>query len=170
MEMDVVGDTGPGRFPQIHSKVEAVGAVDLAQAALYALSGEDHLLRGLRRESGEGVDVLVGQDEDVACGIGIGIKADEAERAAMDDVGGLFGGRLRHALGDGIVGGGDHVAKDAVLVLGDGPTTEGGRDAGAGLLVGAGDVVVAPGSPKMVHRSEYKLKIQRIRRIRANIG
>lgn len=161
----MVGYTRTGRFPQIHSKVEAVGSVDLTQAALETLGSEYHLLRGLRREGGEGVDVPVGQDEDVACGIGIGIKADETERAAMDDVGGLFGGRLGHAVGNGIVGGGDHVAKDAVLVLGGGPTAEGRRDAGTGLLVGAGDVVVAPGSPKMVHRSEYKVKIQRIRRI-----
>lgn len=37
-----------------------------------------------------------------------------------------------------------------------------GRDASAGLFVGAGDVVVAPGGPETVHKSEYKVKDRRI--------
>jgi hypothetical protein len=125
--------------------------------SLYELGGEDHLLRGLGWKGGEGVDVLVGQDEDVAGGVGVGVEADEAMRAARDDVGGLLGCLLGHAVGDGVVGGGDHVAEDAVLVLGGGPVGERWRDAGTGLRVGASDVVIAPGSPETVHRSEYKV-------------
>ena len=154
--MNVIGDAGPGGLTEVHAEVEAVGVVDLAQTALDALGGKDHLLSGFGWKGGEGVDVLVGQDEHVAGGVGVGVEADEAERAAMDDVGGLLGGLLRHAVGDGIVGGGDHVAEDAVLVLCGGPAGERGRDASAGLFVGAGDVVVAPGGPETIHRSEYK--------------
>ncbi len=151
----MVGDAGSGGLAKIHAEVEAVGAVNLTEAALDLLGGEDHLLRGFGWESGERVDVLVRQDEDVAGGVGIGVEADEAERSAMDDVGGLFSGLLKHAVGDGVVGGGDHVAEDAVLVLGGGPVGERGRYAAAGLLVGPGDVGVAPRGPETIHKSEY---------------
>ena len=100
--------------------------------------------------------MLIGQDEDVAGGVGVGVEADEAGGAAMDDVGSLLGGFLGHAVGDGVVGGGDHVAEDAVLVLCGGPGGERGRDAGAGLRVSSGDVVVAPGSPKTIHRGSIR--------------
>ena len=149
--MDVVGDAGAGGFPKIHAEVEAVGAVDLTEAAFDELCEQDHLLRGFGRKHGERVNVQVGQDEDMAGGVGVGVEADKAVRAAMEDVGGFLGGFLRHAVGDGVVGGGDHVAEDAVLVFGGGPAGERGRDAGAGLLVGPGDVVVAPGSPETIH-------------------
>ena len=162
VKMDVVGYAGSGGFAEVHAEVKAVRAVDLAEATLYALSGEDHLLRGFRRKGGEGVDVPIGQDEDVASGVRVGVEADEAVEAAMDDVGCLLRGLLGHAVGDSVVGGGDHVAEDAVHVFGSGPIGERGRDAGAGLLVGAGDVVIAPGSPETIHRSEYKVKNQRI--------
>src|SRR6185437_2863990 len=100
--------------------------------------------------------MLVGQDEDVAGGVGIGVEADEAGGAAMDDVGSLLGGLPGHAMGDGVVGGGDHVAEDTVLVFCSGPGGEGGRHAGAGLRVSSGDVVVAPGRPKAVHRGSIR--------------
>jgi hypothetical protein len=157
VQVDVVGDTSSGGLAKVHAEVEAVGAVDLAEAVLHALGEQDHLLRGLGRQGGKRVDVQVGQDEDVAGGVGVGVEADEAAFSAMEDVGGLLGGLLRHALGDGVVGGGDHVAEDAVLVFGGGPPCEGGRDAGAGLFVGAGDVVIAPRGPETIHRASIRL-------------
>ena len=162
VEVDVVGDSGSGGLAEVHAEVDAVGMVDLAEAAFDLLGGEDHLLRGFGRKCGEGVDVQVGQDEHVASAIWVGIEADKAVRAAMDDVGGLLGCLPGHAVGNGVVGGGDHVAEDTVLIFGGGPGGEGGRDASAGLFVGAGDVVVAPGGPETVHRSQYKVKFRRI--------
>src|SRR6185437_14579653 len=138
-------------FAKVHAEVEAVGTVDLAETALDLPGGEDHLLSGFGGKGGEAVDVLAGEDEDMAGGVGVGVEADEAERAAMDDVRSLFGGLLGHAVGDGVVGGGDHVAEDTVLIFGGGPTRECRGDTGAGLCVGAGDVVVAPGGPETSH-------------------
>ena len=71
--------------------------------------------------------------------------------AAVDDAGGLFGDLGLHAAGYGVVGGCDHVAEDTVFIFGCGPVGERGRDAGAGLLVGTGDVAVAPGGPEAIH-------------------
>src|SRR6185437_16797794 len=69
MEMDVVGDAGSGGLTEVHAEVEAVGMVDLAEAEFDALGGKDHLLSGFGWEGGEGVQVLVGQDEDMAGGV-----------------------------------------------------------------------------------------------------
>ena len=48
VEVDVIGDAGTGGFAEVQAEVEAVGMVDLAETALDALGGEDHLLGGLR--------------------------------------------------------------------------------------------------------------------------
>src|ERR1700733_8652703 len=86
-------------------------------------------------------------------GVWVGVEAHKAVQTAMDDVDGLFGGLARHAMGDGVVDGGDHVAKDAVLVVVGSrrPGVESCGDAGAGLLIGTGDVAIAPGRPEAVH-------------------
>jgi hypothetical protein len=160
--MDVVGDAGSRGFAEVHAQIEAIGVIDLTEAALHLLGGKDHLVGRFWWKGSEGVNVLIGQDQHMAGGVGIGIEADKAERPAMDDVSGSLGCFLRYAVSDGIVGGGDHVAEDAVLIFGGGPSGESGRDAGAGLLVGSGDVVVAPGGPETVHKSEYKVKDRRI--------
>jgi hypothetical protein len=105
--------------------------------------------------------VLVGDDHQVAAVVGKGVKDHEAGGVALQDAGGLLGLVAGHAVGDGVVGGGDDVAEDAVQVAR--PRGEGLRDASlAAGAVGSGDVGVAPRGPKAVHRSEYRaLTVQR---------
>jgi len=154
--VDMVGHPCSGRLAQVHTEVKAVRAVDLAQTALNLLRNKDHLLGGFGRERGERVEMLVGNDKYVPGRIRESIKAHETERATVDDMGSLFSGFARHAVGDGVVGGGDQVAEDAVLVLRSGPTRKCGGYAGAGLRVCSSDVVIAPGSPETIHKASIR--------------
>ncbi len=70
---------------------------------------------------------------------------------AMNDVRGPFRGLLRHAMSDGVVRGGDHVAEDTVFIFGGRPAGELRGDAGSGLGIAASDVGVAPRGPEMIH-------------------
>jgi hypothetical protein len=71
----------------------------------------------------------------------------------MDNVDGLFGGLASHPVGDGVVDRSDHVAEDAVLVLGFRwrPSAKCSRNPGSSLRVCVSDVTIAPGRPEAIH-------------------
>src|SRR5580698_8264033 len=92
-------------------------------------------------------------DEEMSGGIGLGVETNEAVSAAMDDMGGLLCRLLPHSMCNGIVCRCDHVAEDTVRILCRRPVTESRRDGSPSLCVRAGDVAVAPRSPKTIHIS-----------------
>jgi len=153
VHVDMVSDAGARGFAKVEAHVEAARAVNLTQDEFGTLGEEHQLVGRVCWHGGERGEVLIGHDHEVAGGVGIGVETDEAVLAAMDDVDGLFGGFARHAVGNGVVDGSDHVAKDAVsvFVIGRRPGVQRGGDAGAGLRVCAGDVAIAPGSPEAIH-------------------
>ena len=157
VHVDVCGDARSSGLTEIDAEVQAGGVVDGAQDRFRTLGQGDHLLGLFVRERGERVQMPVGDDEDVACGVREGVEAEEAGGFAGKDVGGLLGVFSGHALVDGVVDGGDHVAEDAVVILGagHGPRIERGGYTGAGGVFGAADVVVAPGSPETIHGTKY---------------
>jgi len=151
--MNVVGDAGACSFAEVESHVEAARFVDLPQGLFGALGEEHQLVSRLSGHGGERGQVLVGHDHDMAGGVWVGVEADKAVRVAMHDVDGLFGGLAGHAVGNGVVDGGDHIAEDAVLVLSfrRRPGVKGGGDPGSCLRVCVGDVTIAPGRPEAIH-------------------
>src|SRR5206468_12454845 len=66
---------------------------------------------------------------------------------------GSLGGLALHAVGDGVVDGGDLVPESAVLVLGvrRRPCVKGGGHTGSCLRVYVGDITIAPGRPEAIH-------------------
>src|SRR5208283_1741313 len=121
MHVDVSGYSGAGGFSDVHSKIDAVGCVEMTQNRLHALGQGHHLLGGIGGDLLQLVQVGVGDDHDVSVGVWKGIENDVAVRAAMDDAGLLvafFGS----------------VAEDA-----------------ARLRLGAGYVGVTPRSPELIH-------------------
>jgi len=151
--MDVLGNAGARSFAQIHAEIQSVGAVDATQRRFCVLREHHHLLCGIGGEFRKRIEMEIGHDEKVSGGVGVGVEADEAVSAAMDDVGGLFGSLLLHSVCNGIVGGRNHIAEDTVLILCGRPIGKSGRDAGAGLCVRASDVAVTPGGPETIHIS-----------------
>jgi len=154
VDVDVIGDAGASGLTQIEPHVEAARLVNLAQSNFGALGDEHQLVGGFGRNGGERGEMLVGHNHHMTRGVGVGIQAHEAVQTAMDDVHGLLSRLARHAVSDSIIDRGDHVAEDAMLVLGlrRRPGVERGRDAGASLRVGTGDVAIAPGRPEAVHQ------------------
>lgn len=151
--MNVVGDAGASGFAKVEAHIEAARAVNLTQDEFGTLGEEHQFVGRVGRHGRKRGEMLVGHDHDVASGVRVSVEAHEAVQPAMDDVDRLFGSLARHAVGDGVVDGGDHVAKDAVLVVGVGrrPGAQRVRDAGAGLRIGSGDVAIAPGGPEAIH-------------------
>ena len=92
----------------------------------------------------------VGHDHDVAGGIGVGVETDKAVLSSQDEAACGFGLVDAHAVGDGVIDGGDEVAEDAAEVAG--PGGEAFWDAGAYGGVRRGDVGITPGTPEMIHR------------------
>src|SRR5579863_1449458 len=90
-----------------------------------------------------------GYDHDVAGGVGVGVEADVAVLAAMDEAAGSFRLVGAHAVGDGEVDGGNEVAEDAAEV--SRPCGQAVGNAGARLGLRRSDVGIAPGSPEMIH-------------------
>ena len=126
--MNVVCDSGARGLAQVEAHVQSARAIDLAQGQFGALGEQHNLIRCVgwdRRERGE---VLIRNDHHVTGGVGVGVQAHKAVQAAMDDVCGLFGDLSLHSVCDGVVDGGDHVAKHAVLVLGLGWRPGGGAE------------------------------------------
>jgi len=84
--------------------------------------------------------MAAGDDEDVARGVGEGVEAEEAGGPADQQVRVLFGVVAGHAVRDGVVHGGDHVAEDAMRVFGAGvrPGAERGGNTGAGGVLRRG--------------------------------
>jgi len=164
VEVEVVGDAGTRGFAQVESHVQAARVVNLPQHEFGALGQEHQLIGGLGRDRSQRGEMLVGHDHDMASGVRIGVEAHKTVHAAMDDVDGLFGGVARHAVSDGVVDGRDHIAKDAVLVVGPRwrPGIQRGGNAGAGLRVGAGDVAVAPRGPEAIHWPSIAGRVQRL--------
>ena len=151
--MDVVGDTRSRCFAQIEPHVEpARDCRPRAEQLRNAARAASVRWRFGRNRSQRG-KVLVGHDHHMACGVRISIEAYKAVQAAMDDVNCLFRNLAGHSLSDSVVNGGDHVAEDAVLVLGLGrrPRRKSCRDTGAGFGIFTGNVAVAPGCPEAVH-------------------
>ena len=64
--MDVVCDASAGGFAEVHAEIEAIRVVDAAERGLGLLGDQHHLVGGVGGQGGEGVDVQVGNDQDVA--------------------------------------------------------------------------------------------------------
>jgi hypothetical protein len=109
-------------------------------------------MSGFGGHFGQAVQVRVGHHHHVARGVREGVQADHAVLAAQDQPAGGFGLLRLHAVGDGVVNRGDQIAEDAVVIAG--PGREAGRNAGARVARGVGDVGVAPGSPEKVHERD----------------
>jgi hypothetical protein len=160
--VNMVGDAGACGLAKVEAHVESAGAVNLTQDEFGALGEEHQLIGSVGRQGGERREMLVGHDHDMARGVRVGVEANKAVQPAMDDVDGLFGGLARHTVGDGIVDCGDHVAKDAVLVVrfGRRPGIQRGGDTGAGLRVCAGDVAIAPRRPEAIHSPSIVAQVE----------
>src|ERR1700685_1009002 len=125
--MDMADDSGAARATDVHADVHAVGLVVGAKGAFNALREMHHFGEGFGIGAGEIADVSVGDDHDVAGGVGVAIEDDEDFFAAIGDEGVVV---------VGAIGG---VAEDTF-----------GKVVALGLL----HVLVAPGSPDVVHRRE----------------
>jgi len=147
--MQMSGDARAGGLAQIHSNIEAVRMVETFQRLLGALRQIDQLMRGCGGQFGQAVEMGVGHHHHVAGGVREGVQADKAVLAAMDEAAGGFGFFGIHAVGDGVVNGGDQVAEDTMVVAG--PGSEARRNAGPCGIVRRGDVGIAPGSPENIH-------------------
>ena len=102
--------------------------------------------------------MLIRHDHHMAGGVGIGVQADKAVRAAMDDMGGLLGGLAGHAVGDGVVDGARSCCRRRSAC--PQPQTAASVQAPAGTPVRAcrvasGNVAVAPRRPEAIHSREY---------------
>ena len=151
--MDVISDARPSRLAKVEAHVEAAGLVNLTQSKFGPLRKHHQLIGGVCWNGGERGEVLIRHNHHVTGRVGKRIQAHKAVQTAMDDVGGLLGGISPHAMGDGVVDSSDHVAEDAMLVLGIGrrPGVEGGGNARACQRVCVGDVTVAPRGPEAIH-------------------
>ena len=123
--MDVADDSGTAGARQVHAQVHAIGFVVGAEGAFDALGELHHFGERFGIGAGEIADMSVRNDHDVAGGVGVTIEDDEDFFAAIDDES-IF-----------IVSAGGGAAEDAF-----------GEFVGLGLL----HVLVAPGSPDVVHR------------------
>ena len=85
VHVDVSGDAGPGGLADVHAEIDSVGMIELAQDAFHALAEHHHFHGGFRGEVAKLVEVLVGNDHDVAVGVGEGVQNDEAVAAAIND-------------------------------------------------------------------------------------
>ncbi len=148
VHVEVAGNSGTGSLAEVEAHVDAVGLIDFAEDGVEALRPLDDFARGGWRLGVERVEMIVGNDHGVAGGVGEGVEDNKAEWAAGDDADGAVGGLGRHAVVDGVGGGGDHVAEQAAGVTG--PGGEFGRHSGAYRLV-VGDVGVAPRGPEPIH-------------------
>lgn len=118
MKMQMPGNAGPRTLPQVESHIEPIGLVDLLQNLLTP-AGQVHDFVPFRsRCIGEGGYMPVGNDHQVACGVGESIQNEEGVLLAKQD----------ETLAILISGGKE--AKDAVR-----------------FLATRGEVVEAPGSP-----------------------
>ena len=163
VHMDVAGDASTTRLAEVDADVEAGRIVDLAEDLFDSLGEGDHLLRLDGGKGCERVNVTIGDDEDVACGVGVCVEAEEAGWFSCEDVSGLLRNLDRCAVRDGVIDGCDHVAEDAVAGIlsgfgagGEaGPGIERGGNAGAGGVFDAADIVVAPRGPETIHGAKY---------------
>jgi len=117
MQMDMVGNAGTGGLAKVETHIEAARLIGLVQSNLRVLSESYQFVCcvwGKRCERGE---VLIRHDHYVACGVWIRVEAYKAVQTAIDDVSGLLSVFRGHSLSNGVVDGGDHVAKDAMLVV-----------------------------------------------------
>lgn len=120
--MDVSGDAGASGFADVHSEIDAVGVVELAQDGLHTLRELHHFAGSSERQFLQFVQMSIGDDHHVAGSIGISIQDDEAVLGAKND---------KHFR---VVPGFHSVTKDAS----DG-------------FLGGGDVGVTPGGPEVIH-------------------
>ena len=90
-----------------------------------------------------------GHDHDVAGGIGIGVEADVAMLAAMNQAASHLSLVRTHPVRDGEVDGSDEVAEDAAEI--SGPRGESSGHARTRLGFRRCDVGIAPGGPEMIH-------------------
>ncbi len=83
--MDVSGNPCPGSFADVHSKVDSIRVVELAEEGLQALGEGDHFGGGIRGQEVEAVKVGVGDDHDVPRGVREGVDDDEAMLSTVED-------------------------------------------------------------------------------------
>jgi hypothetical protein len=122
MEMQMTGNTSPRTFPHIESYIEAIGLVDLLQNLL-APAGQGHHLSQFRAcRVGECSHMPVGNHQQVACRVGESIQNKE----------GVLLAKKNETLPILIRGG--KKAKNTVR-----------------FLATRGEVMEAPGSPKVIH-------------------
>lgn len=159
MQVEVSRNAGAGRFAEVEAEVEAVGMVERGEGTFGASSEVHHFSGGWSGQSRERCLVFVGHHHDVSGGVGIAVEADVVVLGAEHDEGGAFGVGAVHAVGDGIVGSGDHVAEDTACVAR--VSVQLFRNARARFLVRLGDVGVAPWGPEVIHGISVKAAVGR---------
>src|SRR5215831_1936246 len=85
--MNMPGDAGACSFAQVHSQVETLRMVEVAQNAFEPPRELHHFLGGFGREQLELVYMLIGNDHDMAGGVRVGVQNDEAVLVPMDNEG-----------------------------------------------------------------------------------
>lgn len=148
--MKVSGDASAACLAKIHSNVEAVRVVEAFQRLLSPLRQVHQLMRGCGGQERETIKMSVWHHHYVAGGVRVCVQADKAMLAAQNETAGGFSFSRFHAVGDGIVNGGDQVAEDAMVVAGPGRKAR--RNAGPCGIVRRCDVGIAPGSKELIHR------------------
>ena len=84
--MNVPRDPRPSSLPNIHSQIDSIRMVELAQHRLHPLRKADHLVRGFGRQFLQFVQMRVRHDHHVPGRIRIRIQNDEAMLAAMNNI------------------------------------------------------------------------------------
>jgi hypothetical protein len=153
VHVDVVSDTGTCGLPEVEPHVKTSRLIDLAKCGFGALGERYQFVGGLSGNSGERCKVRIGQDHHMTRRVRVGIQAHEAVQTAVNDVDRLFCFIARHPLADGVVDGGNYIAKNAMFIFSIGwrPRSKCSRNASPGLAVFTGDIAVAPWSPEAIH-------------------
>jgi len=125
VHMEVSGDACAGGLADVHAQVNAVGGIDLAEDVFGFLCEGHHFLSGLGGHLLKFVQVGVGDDHEVAGGVGKFVQHDEVVRGAVND-------KRFAVVGFGLV------AENA-----------------AGHFVSGGNIGITPRCPKIVHAGSY---------------
>ena len=86
MDVEMPRDPGPSHAAQIEAEVEALGPQRPPQPFGEALQHREQLAPLTRTEVGQGADVPIGRDHEVAVVVGVPVEDDKDRSAAGDNV------------------------------------------------------------------------------------
>ncbi len=120
--MQMPGDARPGAFSDVHSQIQSLGTINRAQVPLAVARQAEHLQKRFFVEFFQRRHMLIGDYHDVPAGVREAIQNHEIRGAAVDDEG--------------------------FMVVG---TARGGAENALTRLTGCRNVLIAPGSPEIIH-------------------